>query len=402
MRPYAQLDFGRRRDPDRHRPADRHRSLLQHAADARMEEQEQTVGRRRDGHVLRRNPGPRLGGQRRPRLRIAGRPHGGTRGRSVRNDLHAARSGCLLRLDFQPRVVRRAAARNRTRRHHPSRGSGGRHLVRPLPGRSSGRPARTARPLHHHIQPRLRSPASAVPPVGVVRGRESRIQRHLCRPAQQMGRTQTHRDQRTGSGRPRRRLDLRRSGVEGRKAVRRAVRSIPAARHAPQSAHPARRHPPGGRSGPHRTAPRRTRRRKHPAGMEHLARGASAGRKARRPRRDAHSAQCRQLHHTRQTLAAQRSGPFDALFQRTDQRAGFQLRDDLRRRLRHPARPLQHGLEQMELSGREHQNRAGAPQRAGEQAARQRTAPRRGRPGRAAALGDRPLRAGQQGQCADP
>lgn len=210
-----------------------------------MEEQGQTVGRRRDGHVLRRNPGPRLGGQRRPRLRIAGRPHGGTRGRSVRNDLHAARSGCLLRLDFQPRVVRRAAARNRTRRHHPSRGSGGRHLVRPLPGRSSGRPARTARPLHHHIQPRLRSPASAVPPVGVVRGRESRIQRHLCRPAQQMGRTQTHRDQRTGSGRPRRRLDLRRSGVEGRKAVRRAVRSIPAARHAPQSAHPARRHPPG-------------------------------------------------------------------------------------------------------------------------------------------------------------
>lgn len=158
MRPYAQLDFGRRRDPDRHRPADRHRSLLQHAADARMEEQEQTVGRRRDGHVLRRNPGPRLGSQRRPRLRIAGRPHGGTRGRSVRNDLHAARSGCLLRLDFQPRVVRRAAARNRTRRHHPSRGSGGRHLVRPLPGRSSGRPARTARPLHHHIQPRLRSP----------------------------------------------------------------------------------------------------------------------------------------------------------------------------------------------------------------------------------------------------
>lgn len=158
----------------------------------------------------------------------------------------------------------------------------------------------------------------------------------------------------------------------------------------------------GGRSGPRRTAPRRTRRRKHPAGMEHLARGASAGRKARRPRRDAHSAQCCQLHHTRQTLAAQRAGPFDALFQRTDQRAGFQLRDDLRRRLHHPARPLQHGLEQMELSGREHQNRAGAPQRAGEQAARQRTAPRRGRPGRAAALGDRPLRAGQQGQCADP
>ncbi|MFQ7503216.1 MAG: hypothetical protein ACLRMJ_09165 [Alistipes finegoldii] len=35
-------------------------------------------------------------------------------------------------------MVRRAAARNRTRRHHPSRGSGGRHLVRPLPGRIPG------------------------------------------------------------------------------------------------------------------------------------------------------------------------------------------------------------------------------------------------------------------------